>query len=204
MRAALGDVAEKRLGRGSMEIEAKFAVPTFDAVRAALHAAGATHVGRVLETNRFFDRPDGSLRQSGCGLRVRALQTLDGPARGSSITFKGPLAPGPLKARPEYEVQVDDAGSAAALLAQLGFVEFFAFEKRRESWRLGACEIELDELPHLGCYVEIEGPSTERIEESRRLLSLETVDNIRASYLGLLVRHCQTAGITSRHITFSS
>jgi len=63
-----------------LETEAKFRVEWHEPVRMRLEAAGATFHGRVLETNRLFDRPDGSLRQAGCGLRIRSADGQGGPS----------------------------------------------------------------------------------------------------------------------------
>jgi adenylate cyclase class 2 len=172
-----------------LEIEAKFAVADHVDLRRRLEAAGGQYIGRAQESNRFFDRPDGALRDAGCGLRVRAIRAIDGPPRAATITFKGPRQPGELKIRPEHEVEVSDADAAAELLAHLGFVEFFRFEKRRETWKLDDCRVELDEVPRLGLFVEIEGPNEAAVQRARRALALDKADLIHESYLALLMRH---------------
>ncbi len=179
---------------GALEIEAKFRVADFTSVHSGLSAAGAARVGRVVETNRFFDRPDHSLRQAGCGLRLRSIRPLDGPARSATLTFKGPLLPGPLKTRPECEIAVNEADRAAELLRHLGFVETLTFEKVRESWRLGRCSVELDVLPLIGRFVEIEGPDEKEIDSARGILGLADARIERDSYLGLLVQRCREGG----------
>jgi len=184
----------------SIEIEAKFAVAELAGVRGRLRAAGAVYVGRVLECNRFFDRADAGLRAAGCGLRVRSVRVLDGPAVAATVTFKGPVQAGAFKTRRESELAVSDAERAAELLTLLGFGENFLFEKRRESWRLGACKIELDELPFIGTFVEIEGPSEEAIRDVQERLALGGTACERASYLALIVRHCEQAGVSQRHL----
>jgi adenylate cyclase class 2 len=181
----------------SLEVEAKFAVRDLDDLRRRLRDAGAEYVGRVLEINRFFDRPDGSLRNDGCGLRVRSAVAEDGPGRGATVTFKGPVLAGPYKTRRECEVEVSDAGRAAELLTALGFVETFRFEKRRETWRLGDCSVELDELPRIGRFVEIEGPSNAAVAAAQARLGCASAELIRTSYLGLLVRYCESQGVPS-------
>ena len=46
-----------------------------------------------------------------------------------------------------------------SILDALGFMPAMIYEKRRETWRLGATEVVIDELP-FGLFMEIEG--TER------------------------------------------
>ncbi|MFO0973543.1 MAG: class IV adenylate cyclase [Phycisphaerae bacterium] len=182
-----------------LETEAKFRFDDFAALRDRLRAIGAAYVGRVVERNRFFDRPDESLRRAGYGLRVRSVTILDGPARPPTITFKGPLKPGPLKQRPECELEMADADRAAELLANLGFVECFLFEKRRESWRIGDCLVELDELPRIGRFVEIEGPTVANIAGLQSALGCGDLPIERASYLALLL----AAGPITGPVTFA-
>ncbi len=184
----------------SIEIEAKFPVGDLEQVRGRLRSAGATYVGRVLECNRFFDRADTGLRAAGCGLRVRSVRVLDGPAVAATVTFKGPVKAGAFKTRRECELAVSDAERAAELLKLLGFDETILFEKRRESWRLGGCMIELDELPFIGAFVEIEGPSEGAIREVQERLALGGTACERASYLALIVRHCEQAGAVRREL----
>lgn len=173
---------------GPLEIEAKYAVGEHEPIRAKLRAAGATRVGCVIETNRFFDRADGFLQRSGCGLRVRGVSVVDGEPVSATITFKGPIRPGAMKVRPEFEVTVGDAEQAAVLMDQLGFAEFFAFEKRRETWRVRDCSVELDEVPVIGRFVEIEGPDEASVNSVAATLGFAGAAVERTSYLGLLLR----------------
>ncbi|MCH7886073.1 MAG: CYTH domain-containing protein, partial [Planctomycetes bacterium] len=73
----------------AVETEAKFRVESHDPIRQRLRAAGARSLGTVLETNLILDRPDGSLRRQGCGLRLRTSQPLEGETARTTLTFKG-------------------------------------------------------------------------------------------------------------------
>ncbi len=170
----------------SVELECKVRVDDHDSVRQALKAAGATYVGRVLETNRLFDRNDGSLSSSGRGLRVRSTVPLDGEAPGTTLTYKGPRQSSTFKQREEIEVHVDDATSMADILRALGFVERFRFQKRRESWRMESCLVELDELPVLGRFIEVEGPDEATIRTVLHQLGVERAQPIQESYVSML------------------
>ncbi|MGB9624366.1 MAG: class IV adenylate cyclase [Phycisphaerae bacterium] len=184
-----------------LEIEGKFRVDSHDAVRRRLAEVGAARVGAVLECNHIFDRPDGSLALADCGLRVRTMTALDGTSRTATLTFKGPRQPGPFKTREEIETTVGEAEAACAILGSLGFVEAVSYEKRRETWRLGDCEVELDELPHLGRYVEIEGPDEAAVHRARESLGLSGAGFIRETYIALVLRHCRERGLPGR-LTF--
>jgi len=184
-----------------LEIEVKFRVDSHDGVRAKLARLGAARVGAVLEANHIFDKADRSLSAADCGLRVRTMTAFDGGPRTATLTFKGPRQPGPFKAREEIETAIGDADAAGAILTSLGFVEAVSYEKRRETWRLGDCEIELDELPHLGRYVEIEGPDETAVRAARESLGLRDAASIRETYIALVVQHCREHGRPNR-LTF--
>jgi adenylate cyclase class IV len=56
----------------------------------------------------------------------------------------------------------------------------------RRLWRLGRCEIALDELPELGYFVEIEGPEEEEIARVQERLGLSDRPHIARSYAHLI------------------
>jgi adenylate cyclase class 2 len=170
------------------ELEAKHKVDAHDRLRSILQAEGAVRVFSGIETNSIFDLPDGSLRQRGVGLRVRAVQVLAGAPQAATLTFKGPVQPGRFKSREELEVEVQDAARMAELLRGLGFEAQLVYEKRRERWLSGACHVELDELPGLGCFVEVEGPDEAAIDHIRARLGLAEMPMIRDSYVAMVLR----------------
>ena len=187
----------------SVEIEAKIKVEKHDTVRARLHELGAQRIGRVREMNRILDDAQRTLRRSGAGLRVREVEVLDGISRGSSLTYKGPVQAAELKIRPEIEIGVGDPGGTLAIFAALGYKPFIAFEKIRESWTLGDCEVELDELPLLGRFVEIEGPDEQAVTRARSDLKLGETTHISQSYVRMLLTLCESTGIKNKVIRFA-
>lgn len=181
-----------------VEIEAKIRFEDLDAMRERLERSQATLKWRVLETNVFFDTEDRSLLAADEGLRVRANRDLESGTEDVIITYKGPRQHGQLKSREETELAVADADDAAALLERLGYLRVLAFEKRRESWRLDDCSVELDELPYLGSFVEIEGPGEEQVLAVKRRLGLGELANVKASYIAMLMTHLQENNIATR------
>ncbi|RME41826.1 MAG: CYTH domain-containing protein, partial [Planctomycetota bacterium] len=161
----------------AQEIEAKFRVSSHDPVRARLQACGAKPLGCVLERNRIYDRQDGSLRAAGCGLRLRTISQEDGTSGQGTLTFKGPVGPGPFKSREEIETGITDPAALEAILDRLGLLPILVYDKRRESWAWNGCRIELDEVPRLGRFVEIEGPDEKTIAAVRDRLGLGRADH---------------------------
>lgn len=169
-----------------VELECKVRVSSLAEVRETLRAAGAEYLGRGLETNRLFDREDSALRDSGCGLRIRSVTAEDGPSILATLTFKGPRQPGPFKCREELEVTLGDPAAMAAILRSLGYGERILFEKRRETWLLASCRVELDELPVLGTFVEIEGPDGATIQQVRQQIGLADQEALSQSYVSMV------------------
>lgn len=188
-----------------IEIEAKMRLDDRDALVARLRAAGATHAADLAEVNTFYDHPDGSLAQGDRALRLRTEITSPGTPNASTrviLAHKGPRAPGPLKSREESELVVASAHDADRLLRALGYRPSFTFEKRRTRYTLDACLVELDELPRLGHFVEIEGPSAEQVYATRDKLGLADVPLIQSSYIALLQEHLRGSGETTEAVRF--
>ena len=185
-----------------VETEAKMKVDSHTGVREKLTALGGKPVGKFIEKNLFFDTDDRTLLTADKGLRIRRSTNLESKESSSIITFKGPRRHGPLKSREETEVEVTNFDEGAALLERLGYMRVLNFEKKRESWTLGNCKVELDELPHLGLYVEIEGPNDETVLKVRETLQLGDRPMVRASYIAMLMSYLQERGDVGKEIVF--
>ena len=169
-----------------LEIEAKIKIDDFSPIRSRLKALDAQLIGQHHETNIFLDTPDKKLLSADSGLRLRRNHNFQNNKTQFVLTFKGPRLPGQVKARQEYETEVSSDENTLSLLSCLGFVPTLRFEKNRESWKLGDCKVELDDLPKLGRFVEIEGPDEARVLEVRGLLGLGSEPMIHESYAALL------------------
>lgn len=181
-----------------MELEAKFKVESHDTVRQRLIETGAHIVSKGLEHNIIYKLPSGSPYLRGCGLRVRTV-TFDSASRPdqATLTFKGPVLPGPLKRREEIEVALGDGVACAAIFGRLGYAVLLRFEKRRERWLTGGCFVELDTVPHLGVFVEIEGPGEPAIRSVQERIGLAAASHIQTSYVSMLLAHCKASGLDS-------
>jgi adenylate cyclase class 2 len=185
-----------------VEIEAKMSVEDHEPVRGALRAQGARQISRVLETNRILDTDDHALQSAGKGLRVRVNHNLATQQEETILTIKGPLQPGPLKSREENELTVANSGEALRFLETLGYHPVLTFEKRRETWELSDCKVELDEVPMLGRFVEIEGPGEAAVIAVRQSLGLGERPAIKTSYVGLLIDHLKKHNMPTNHAAF--
>lgn len=177
----------------ALEHEAKLRVEDPRRMRQRLRECGARPAGGWLEVDRIFDTADGRLRKADCGLRVRQRcdRLTARPARQNAVllTFKGPRVGGEVKSREELETPVDDGTVLIAVLERLGFHLAIMYEKRREAYRLGECEIALDELPRLGWWLEIEGPDAGSVERVRARLGLADASLVRETYVEMAATH---------------
>jgi adenylate cyclase class 2 len=186
----------------AVEIEAKMKVADLAVVKQRLIGCGATLIGEFLERNTFFDTEDRSLLAADEGLRLRQNHDLNTGKTVCIITFKGPRQHGQLKSREETETTVGSFTEAAHLLERMGFTRVLSFEKRRDSWSLNGCEVELDNLPRLGPFVEIEGPRDETVLKVREMLQLTDRPLVRASYIAMLMTNLQEAGEIAGEVLF--
>jgi len=186
--------------RVTIEIEAKMRVEDREALEERLARAGAVRGAVLHEINTFFDTTKGALKRSDQGLRVR-VETTNDNRRTVTITHKGPRDQGKLKRRAETELIVSDEHLAADLLTTLGFGMVLSFEKTRRRWELDGCHVDIDTLPYLGDFVEIEGPDDQIVLAVRDKLGLSGSPLIRASYISLLADHLAQHRITTQHVT---
>ncbi len=177
-----------------IEIEAKMKVDSFEPVLAALRQHHAQSLGEHIETDTFFDTPDRSLLAADKGLRLRVALDVQTNKTDALLTHKGPVGVGQLKKRQETQTCVGDPQAMVKLLELLGFVQSLRYQKRRQSWQLDSCRVELDEIPHLGKFVEIEGPSDEAVMSVRQKLRLASLTLIKTSYIAMLSAHLQETG----------
>jgi adenylate cyclase class 2 len=182
---------------GHAEIELKFPLADPSALRARLAALGAIDGGAVFEENVVFDEPSGRLQARDELLRVRSAER-------AVVTYKAPRAGDPrFKVREEIEFEVSDAAAACAVFARLGFTRTRRYQKRRQTWRLGAAVVLLDELP-FGTYCEIEGPP-EAIAAAAARLELDLRQGLRQDYFALYDELCRAQGRpTGEDIVFPS
>ncbi len=184
-----------------IEIEAKMRLIDAAAMRKRLDELSADLDADIVESNTYFDTNQGKLKSSDRGLRIRIERFADGEQK-ATITHKGPRAHGKLKSRAEYEVGIDDARAAAELLTELGYRPTMTFEKRRRRYLLDGCRIELDTLPHLGDFIEIEGKTDDAVIAVREKLGLADAPLIKASYIAMLSTYAQEHNLASTVINF--
>ncbi|NGM71001.1 class IV adenylate cyclase [Natronolimnobius sp. AArcel1] len=183
------------------EVEVK--VPAdLEAVRERLEGLDAEHEHTVVQADTYYDAPHRSFPDTDEALRIRRESTPDMDESESRVTYKGPLLDDESKSREEHETGVADGETMDAVLTNLGFDPAATVRKEREHFHLTLeahdfpYTITLDSVDDVGEFVEVETDvETERELEPAREgayavleeLDLEPDDQLRTSYLGLLL-----------------
>jgi adenylate cyclase class 2 len=180
------------------EKEMKLYIQDLSGLAERLRLSGAEEVReRILEYNLRLDTPDGSLKKSGCLLRLRKDDRV-------SVTYKDrtEVQDGVITRR-EIEFVADDFQIVLKLFNALGYKEVVVYEKYRTVYRLGDVEVALDELPY-GDFVEIEAPNNPLIEGVVQMLGLDGSHAVDINYLGLFTRIKDSLGLTFNDLTFEN
>jgi len=166
----------------AIEIEKKYRLTKVQRkeVLDRLPAIGAQRKGEDFEVNILYTGETLDVTRS--VLRLRRVGN-----RGV-LTFKESLpARLDMKHRREEETQLDDPDAMELILEALGFTPALVYEKRRVTWRLGATEIVIDELP-FGLFMEIEG-SEKDIRAVEAELAIKRLRIEPLSYPRLVLKH---------------
>ena len=171
-----------------IEREVKLRFDSPETARTAILAAGATPLRcRRLQEDALLDTDDEILRRRRCVLRIRT------EAGKSLLTFKGPVQPGTMKIRDEYETVIGDGQVLQHVFEELGMHVWFRYEKYREEYAAEDVTIAVDETP-VGTFVEIEGGEL-GILNMTEALGRSPADFILDSYRGLFLKHREEFGL---------
>ncbi|WP_256403516.1 class IV adenylate cyclase [Halorubrum salinum] len=188
------------------EVEIK--VPAdVEAVRERLRRVDAERVGARRQRDVYYDAPHRDFAETDEALRLRRETPIASVSDSrttrdedgfetTKLTYKGPLVDEGSKTRIEHETGVDDGEAASGVFGGLGFEPAATVEKRREFWRYDGYTVTLDDVDGLGEFVEVErevedepavASARDAAVDVLSELGLDGTDQIRTSYLGLLL-----------------
>lgn len=185
-----------------LEIELKLKIDSLQPIAEKLKQLGAEFEGDFIQTDSYYDDSEDSLVNSDRCLRIRKHKNHLGEA--IELTYKGARENHRFKTRREIGLKVEKAEELANLFGELGYKEKLAFEKKRSLWAFAGCKVALDELPLLGKFMEIEGPSDDTIEQVQKKLGLGNLKHIPQSYAHLMEEAIAKTGIKKKKITFDT
>jgi adenylate cyclase class 2 len=152
------------------EIEVKFLNVDFDQVRAKLRELG----GECEQPMRLMKRvtietPELVQKKSYVRVRDEGDKVTLTYKQFDSLSVDGAK---------EIEIIVSDFKDTVALLSAAGLPHISFQESKRETWKLGAVEVVLDEWPWLNPYIEIEGESEAELKDVAKKLGFNWDDAV--------------------------
>jgi len=180
----------------NQEIEAKFNIKNFNAIKQQLGKLGAQIIQpRNFEINYRYDTPDRRLSVDSKVLRIRQDSK-------NWLTFKGPgESIDGIRIRQEIEFSISDINSAHLFLQALGYQIYQFYEKYRTVYILNKSYIMLDELP-FGTFVEIESTDLISIKNCAEILGLRWELNIEAGYMAIYNNLCKIMDTNYGNLSF--
>ncbi len=184
----------------AIETEIKIKIDDHEQLVSNLSALGAGYKGVVFQQDSYFDNAVADMVRGDSCLRLRSESDDRGNMLRSILCYKGSKLPGRVKARTEIETIVDNPENMRQILEGIGYKINLSYNKKREIWLFNDCEVCLDLLPLMGCFVEIEGKDEEKVIETVSKLSLDLNDYERRSYACLMVEALKNANLSVRQI----
>ena len=172
------------------EYEIKIKVENLEKIRNKLQEMNANFLGVIEESDVYFLHPCRDFRRTDEALRVRIYNDK------LELTYKGPKISDKIKAREEINIELrhEDLQKIVELLEKLGFKKFLKVKKRREVYRIGGFEVNLDSIEDLGDFIEVELKSACKDEKEASNMLTNFVEklglepkSILKSYLELLI-----------------
>lgn len=162
------------------EVKVKSSANEHVLVAKQLVKLGFKKVKTVNEVNTLYEHPKILLKDAGNVLRVRYADRI-------TLTYKGKQEESMqgFKVREEYEVEFSKGKEIGNILNALGFVPDLVIKKKRTAYRKGPVEVDLDSLPQLGEFIEIEG-NEKQILSLLKKLKLDRKERITKGYAQLL------------------
>ncbi len=147
------------------EFEIKFLEVDVPELEKKLFSIGAKKVGETLSRITNFDYPDYRLRAEHAWVRLRSefdKTTLTYKQRQGVTSSDGSTRDEGMK---EIEVTVGDFDVTKNLLLSIGLIEKFSQERKRIRYMRDDVEFDLDTWPLIPTYLEIEGPSMDKLKK---------------------------------------
>lgn len=159
------------------EVEVKVLNLDKKAIEAKLKSLGAKLVKKEKQINIRLDNVNQDIRKNYGGyMRVRETTDINTGDIINTMTLKRNISKDNVRINEEKEIVISDLNETIDILEALGFIKKTPGKKNRTSYKLGDLLFEIDEweeriYPHP--YMEIEGPSKEKIFEAIDLLGID-------------------------------
>ncbi len=159
------------MSASTREVELKARVADVDAVRRALHAAGATLVFDGELHDRLYDKGKRELSARDHVLRLRTYVSADGSSS-AHLDWKGPTSRDDgFKVREELTTGITEPSAMSEVLDRLGYSVVGSIDRRIAQYEMstgdGSVTLRFETYPRMDDLVEVEG-SPAAIEDAIR------------------------------------
>ncbi len=152
------------------EIETKILEVNPEDIAIKLKNFGAEKIQDVMLTVDWFSIAGTSKDNNPWFLRIRSYSTGK-----IEVTWKAKSEMlGVARKHKEINVIVNSHEDTKSLFEEIGLVTYAHQEKKRQSWKIGTVQFDLDTYPNMQSYLEIEAGSEERIQEMIKKLDLSS------------------------------
>ena len=166
-----------------IEVEIRAKIKDIDYIKEHLDLINAQFVDNIEQVDRIFGHSkfldkENKIIEGGLSARIRQVNN------SSKLEFKEIIRQG---GGFEIEARLDNVDSGIELLEKLDFKEAFVISKIRDVYKYNDFEIAIDQVEHLGNFIEIE----------KMVGSKEEIDKARGDCLELLQQISSEAEITN-------
>ena len=154
-----------------LEIEVKILEVDVKSITKKLESWGAQKTFEGELTTHHYDFSHQGLEKRNLALRLRKRADSEQTAE---LTLKEKIGKTEAKIMQEYELRVSDFEVMQNILHYLGLKEIKAAKKHRTSYVLGEVHFDLDTVPGIPTFLEIEATTLERVHEYVKKLGFST------------------------------
>jgi len=179
----------------SLEVEAKFRITPQQAtqIQSFLRKEKATKLGNRFETNVYFDTKKSDFKKKGKAIRLRSIQKTDLKTRYARLLDEHILTvktnsklKSKYKSKIEHELTGLPYDTTLNILKVLNLQPVLIFQKKRISYKYKNAKIEIDQIPIIGYFCEIETNNEKLIKEILKDIKCENVKLIKIGYPSII------------------
>jgi len=183
----------------AFEVEVKVPIMNSEDMKQKLLDSGAKKMNSEIQVDTYYDHPCRSFQDTDEAVRVRERKPIDGTELDTShapneLTYKGPKIDQETKTRLEYSLDLEETSAITAILENLSFKPVAMVTKRRTFYTLREITISIDDVEHVGLFLELESIAhdNDEMESAKDVifdilkgLDVDPDQTVRDSYLEL-------------------
>ncbi len=165
-----------------LEVEVKAKINDLEKFEKRLNEINAKFLKKEIQEDIYFNHPCRDFAKTDEALRIRKT------GNETFLTYKGKRLDAETKTREEIEIKCGE--EISEILNRLGFVAVANVKKVRREYLFEILHICVDDVEHLGNFVEIEGKDLKdksKIFEILKFFEIEKSECLTKSYLELLM-----------------